>query len=80
MLKKKFQLHMRLSDEDNAALDALISMLNRQHAVPGRPYTRTDAMRFALHTVSEQLVAACAPGGPGGTLEDRKGRTAGGRQ
>ena len=55
-MKSHSQLSMKLSDDDRARLDALISMLNRQHAVPGRPYTRTDAMRFALHTVSEQVV------------------------
>ena len=51
--RKESQLHMRLSDDDRARLDALISTLNRQHAVPGRPFTRTDAMRFALHKAAE---------------------------
>ena len=54
MSRKEPQLHMRLSDDDCARLDALISTLNRQYGVPGRQYTRTDAMRFALHKVVEQ--------------------------
>ena len=57
MNRKESQLHMRLSDDDCARLDALISTLNRQHAVPGRPFTRTDAMRFALHKAAERLGA-----------------------
>lgn len=48
MNRKESQLHMRLSDDDRARLDVLIDTLNQRHAVPGRPVTRTDAMRFAL--------------------------------
>lgn len=57
------QLHMKLSHEDNARLDALIRTLNRQYGVPGRKFTRTDAMRFALHKVAE-LTATTEQAGP----------------
>ena len=54
MSRKESQSHIRLSDDDRAWLDGLISTLNWRHAVLERPFTRTDAMRFALHKVAEQ--------------------------